>query len=75
MEDSADYSASVIGTPIGIFLITFILVAFCDTAYTESSKSLKVFLALVSAVFQLVLILKDTPKRTKLWKTGPGLCR
>ena len=60
--------ASVIGTPIGILLITFILVAFCDTAYTESGKSLKVFLALVSAVFQLVLILKDTPKRTKLWK-------
>ena len=35
--------ASVIGTPIGILLITFILVAFCDTAYTESGKSLDVY--------------------------------
>ena len=72
--------ACIIGTPIAIFLFAFIVVIFSDTAYIESSKSLKVFLALVSAAFQLVILLKDMPKRTKLWKNrtrtlpADGIC-
>ena len=58
----------IFGAPIAIFAIAFIAVIFGDSAYMESSKGVKVFLVLVSCILQIVILLKDTPKRAKLWK-------
>lgn len=60
--------ACIIGMPLGIFLLAFLTAIFSDSAYIESSKFLKVFLALFSAVFQFVILRKDMPRRMKLWK-------
>lgn len=61
-------TACIFAIPVGIFALAFFVAMFSDTAYIESSSSLKVFTALVSAVIQLRILRRDMPKRKKLWK-------